>query len=97
MIQKKFKITPDYIELEIDPDNGYTMGVYIALGAPIYSFEPYTCAKPFSNFGSLDELESYYEKNGKVLVFMAKGTNKTKKKAEQLACEQAIQLCNNNQ
>tara|TARA_B110000858_G_scaffold192819_1_gene244181 strand:+ start:3919 stop:4923 length:1005 start_codon:yes stop_codon:yes gene_type:complete len=91
IIQKRFKITPDYIELENSEEEGYTMGVYIALGAPVYSFNKGK-AIDFSEFKTLDAIESYYETNGKGLVFMAKGTHKTKKKAEQIACELAINL-----
>jgi dsRNA-specific ribonuclease len=88
IIQKQFKITPDYLELNNDPDEGYTMGVYIAIGAPVYSFDKST-AVDFSRFGSLAKLNDYTEENN-ILVFMGKGTHKTKKKAEQIACENAI-------
>jgi dsRNA-specific ribonuclease len=91
IIQKRFKITPDYIELSNTDEEGYTMGVYIALGAPVYSFNK-NKAIHFNEFGSLDQIESYHETNGNVLVFMAKGTHKTKKKAEQIACEIGINL-----
>ena len=90
IIQKQFKITPDYIEINNDPEEGYTMGVYIALGAPVYSFDKNE-AELFERFGSLEEIESYSQTNN-VLVFMGKGTHKTKKKAEQIACENAIKL-----
>ena len=88
IIQKQFKITPDYLELESDLEEGYTMGVYIALGAPIYTFNKEE-AMDFSEFGSLDSIEEH-SKEHKTLVFMGKGTHKTKKKAEQIACENAI-------
>ena len=91
IIQKRFKITPDYIELNNTDEEGYTMGVYIALGAPVYSFNK-NKAIQYNEFGSLDQIESYHETNGNVLVFMAKGTHKTKKKAEQIACEIGINL-----
>jgi dsRNA-specific ribonuclease len=95
IIQKQFKITPDYLEIENDPDNGYTMGVYIALGNPIYTFKGKT-AKLFNEFGSLDAIDTYYKQNIEpLLIFMGKGTHKTKKKAEQIACENAISLCEN--
>ncbi|MGI9554489.1 MAG: ribonuclease III family protein [Vampirovibrionia bacterium] len=93
IIQKRFKITPDYIELDNNDETGYTMGVYIALGAPVYSFDK-NKAICYSNFTSLDDLEAYYLEKGNVLIFMAKGTHKTKKKAEQIACEKAITLLN---
>ena len=91
IIQKQFKITPDYVELENTEEEGYTMGVYIALGAPIYSFDTAKAMK-YDDFGSLDSIQTHYETNGSVLVFMGKGTHKTKKKAEQEACELAIKL-----
>jgi dsRNA-specific ribonuclease len=91
IIQKQFKITPDYVELENTEEEGYTMGVYIALGAPIYSFDTEKAMK-YDDFGSLDTIQTHYETNGPVLVFMGKGTHKTKKKAEQEACEIAIKL-----
>jgi ribonuclease-3 len=91
IIQKRFKITPDYIELANTEEEGYTMGVYISLGAPVYSFDK-AKAIDFSEFKTLETIETYHENNGNVLVFMAKGTHKTKKKAEQIACELAINL-----
>ena len=93
IIQKQFKITPDYLELSFDENNGYTMGVYISLGAPVYSFDK-DKALPFSKFNSLENIDEYFQKNGNILIFMDKGTHKTKKKAEQLACEKAIQKLN---
>ena len=91
IIQKRFKITPDYIELDNNDEEGYTMGVYIALGAPVYSFDK-NQSIPFRQFKTLDSIENYHQENGNILVFMAKGTHKTKKKAEQIACEKAINL-----
>tara|TARA_B110001469_G_scaffold127161_1_gene146980 strand:- start:60 stop:1055 length:996 start_codon:yes stop_codon:yes gene_type:complete len=88
IIQKQFKITPDYLEIHNDSNEGYTMGVYIAIGAPIYSFDK-TTAVDFINFGTFAKLNEYAE-HKKLLVFMGKGTHKTKKKAEQIACENAI-------
>ena len=35
-IQKEFKITPLYIELNHDVDLGYKMGVYICIGQPVH-------------------------------------------------------------
>jgi dsRNA-specific ribonuclease len=91
IIQKRFKLTPDYIELDNTDEEGYTMGVYIALGAPVYSFDKST-AISFTHFGSLDAIEEYLKENNQLLVFMDQGTHKTKKKAEQIACEKAIRL-----
>ena len=91
IIQKRFKITPDYLELANSEDDGYTMGVFIALGAPIYSFDRENAIN-FSNLGSLDAIENEFNEKEKLLVFMEQSTHKTKKKAEQIACEKAINL-----
>ena len=93
IIQKRFKITPEYIELDYTEDLGYTMGVYIALGAPIYTFNK-EHATHFSTLETLDKVEEYYNEKHSCLIFMEKGTHKTKKKAEQIACEKAINLLN---
>lgn len=91
IIQKQFKLTPDYIEIANTPDEGYTMGVYIAIGAPVYSFNP-SEALDFTQFETLNKLEEFASPERPVLVFMGRGTHKTKKKAEQIACENAINL-----
>ena len=91
IIQKRFKLTPDYIEIDNTDEEGYTMGVYISIGAPVYSFDK-SSAIPFTQFGDLDSIEKYINEKDKFLVFMGKGTHKTKKKAEQIACEKAIKL-----
>ena len=36
-IQKEFKVTPHYLQIINDPEDGYKMGVYLCLGQPIYS------------------------------------------------------------
>ena len=47
------------------------MGVYIALGAPIYSFEKDNAIE-FKKLGSLDEIETLYQEKKKILVFYGK-------------------------
>jgi dsRNA-specific ribonuclease len=92
IIQKRFKITPDYLEKSYTDDDGYTMGVYVALGAPIYEFnakDSIVLTDP-----TLDKVEILFQEREKVLIFMAEGTHKTKKKAEQIACEKAIRILN---
>ncbi len=90
IVQKQFKITPDYVELEID-DNGYTMGVYICLGSKIYNTDINNSVniKAFNNF---NEIHSEFQKQEKLLIFLTKKTHKIKKKAEQMACDEAINI-----
>jgi len=96
LIQKEFKITPDYIEIEHDVDNGYEMGVYICLGQEIYETSPDN-AIDFSKFGNFESIQNYLIEHEKVLIFLGKGLHKIKKKAEQIACEIALaQIISNN-
>ena len=88
-IQKEFKITPDYLEISHDAEEGYRMGVYVCLGQEIYETS-YENAIPFEKFRNFANIHEYIEKFEKVLVFLGEGTHKIKKKAEQVACEMAI-------
>ena len=92
-IQKEFKTTPDYLEIEHDPEIGYNMGVYICLNQQIHAVSP-NDATDFSNFGCFEKIQQEVEKEVKLLIFMGSGTHKIKKKAEQIACEEAIRKLN---
>jgi dsRNA-specific ribonuclease len=91
-IQKEFKVTPDYMEIaEQDPDTGYKMGVFLCLGQSIHSITP-NKAIPISSFNTYNDIHQYMSQNGKVFIFLGEGIHKIKKKAEQIACEDAIRL-----
>ena len=90
-IQKEFKITPDYLEIDRNNETGYLMGVYICLGQQIHNLS-HTDAIPFTKFGSFESIHEYIETNKTVLIFLDSGEHKIKKKAEQLACEMALQV-----
>jgi dsRNA-specific ribonuclease len=91
-IQKEFKVTPHYLEIEEhDAEWGYRMGVYLCLGQTIYNLRPCD-AHPYSFFGSFGNIQNYYGEHGTVFVFLGEGTHKIKKKAEQIACDEAIKL-----
>ena len=85
-IQKEFKTTPDYIELNHDNEIGYEMGVYLCIGQAIYEISKEN-AKNFSEFGNFTTIHNYLLENDKILIFLGKGIHKIKKKAEQIACE----------
>ena len=93
IIQKEFKTTPDYIEIENDPDEGYTMGVYLCLGVEIYNVKR-EMATHFSNFNSLKDVQNLFNSIGQVFILFGTGKHKIKKKAEQIACKEAYDLCN---
>ena len=89
-IQKEFKVTPHYLEIEHDIENGYKMGVYLCVGQHIYNMM-------HSNAVHIDELRTFAavnqyinENNGKIFLFLGQGQHKIKRKAEQLACNEAL-------
>ena len=95
-VQKTFKTTPDYLEINHDIDTGYHMGVFICLGQPIYQVN-HKDAVQFSEYGSFQVIIDEFEKEGKVFVFMGEGIHKIKKKAEQIACEIALSKINDKE
>jgi dsRNA-specific ribonuclease len=89
-IQKEFKVTPDYMEYAPhDAEEGYHMGVYLCLGQPIHSVTPSQAVK-ISDFGSFADVHQYMSEHGKCFIMLGCGTHKIKKKAEQIACEEAL-------
>ena len=95
-IQKEFKVTPHYLEIEHDIELGYKMGVYLCLGQPIFnvSHEDSIDISVFKTFNSIHE---YVDKNTKVLIYMGEGQHKIKRKAEQIACNEAITFISKNE
>ena len=85
IVQKEFKTTPDYVEIQHNLETGYEMGVYLCLGQTIHEANRHNAInlEQFANFAAIHE-------HGKVLVFLGKGLHKIKKKAEQFACEDVI-------
>lgn len=92
-IQKEFKVTPHYLEIEHDVELGYKMGVYICLGQPIHNVS-YKDAIQFSFFKNFKGVQDFILENTKVLIFMGEGQHKIKRKAEQIACNEALKLLN---
>ena len=94
-IQKNFKVTPDYIETEkYDTEKGYHMGVFLCLGQPLHNLNP-SNATNISKFKSYDDIHQYMSENRKIFVFLGDRMNKIKRKAEQIACENAISNISN--
>jgi dsRNA-specific ribonuclease len=99
-IQKEFKITPNYLVIDHDIENGYTMGVYLCLGQNVHNLTPEECITPsFLNESKENEkigfksIQKYLEKNdGKIFLLMGQGKHKIKRKSEQQACYNALQL-----
>ena len=90
-IQKEFKVTPDYLEIsEHDADIGYHMGVYLCLGQSVHTLN-HGDSIPISKFTSYHDIHQHMSEVGKLFLFMGEGKHKIKKKAEQTACDEAIQ------
>jgi len=90
IIQKEFKVTPHYMEIEEhNNEMGYYMGVFLCLGQPIHEAR-ISDALPFSHFADFSQIHEHMAHKGKVFLFLGEGKHKIKKKAEQIACEEAI-------
>jgi dsRNA-specific ribonuclease len=97
-IQKEFKVTPHYLLISQDPDEGYKMGVYLCLGQPIHSVNIQD-AIHINTFTGLQNgfkaVQDYVlQHDGKIFVFLGEGQHKIKRKAEQIACNEALQFLN---
>jgi dsRNA-specific ribonuclease len=97
IIQKEFKLTPEYVELHNinepynDNTRTYTMGLYICFGQNIHKAN-IDDAISLKDFKSFKEIHTMVEHTPKLLIFITIASHKIKKKAEQLACEYAIKL-----
>jgi len=92
IIQKEFKVTPYYMEItEHDPDMGYHMGVYLCLGQEIHLTRGQDPI-PATSFASFHDIHEHMSRHRKIFMFLGEGRHKIKKKAEQVACESAIQI-----
>ena len=88
MIQKEFKTTPEYYVLNIDEDQKYTMGVYLCLGNVNIHNVNIEEAVDFKKFETFQNIKT----QNCNLIFFSKASHKIKKKAEQVACQKAIEL-----
>jgi len=94
-IQKEFKVTPHYLEIEHDAEFGYKMGVYLCLGQPIHSVT-HDDSVHISYFKTFKSIHDYVAENNKIFLFMGEGQHKIKRKAEQIACNEAIKIIEEN-
>ena len=89
-LQKEFKTTPTYHEIEVNEDTGYTMGVYLCLND-----NNFKNAIDFSTIKKLSKIHDIIEKKKKCVVYFSKWSHKIKKKAEQEASKIALELLDN--
>ena len=88
MIQKEFKTTPNYVIMNFDDEQRYTMGVYLCLNDVNIHNTNIEDAIHYKDIGSFEKIQE----NNNSLIFFSKASHKIKKKAEQLACQRAIEL-----
>ena len=94
MIQKRFKITPDYVQLNDDKEC-YIMGVFICFNEYINNFN-IKSAKHINDFNSIEEVSQLVMDNETpLLIKLGDATHKIKKKSEQFASNEAINNINN--
>ena len=94
-IQKEFKTTPYYMEIsEYNQENGYNMGVYLCLGQTPIGLKHFESIN-INTFKSYADIHQHMSIQKKVFIFLGEGTHKIKKKAEQIACNSAIENINN--
>jgi dsRNA-specific ribonuclease len=88
-IQKEFKVTPHYLEIEHDIELGYKMGVYLCLGQAIHTLS-HNDSVDISFFKNFKSIQDFVNETKKVFIFMGEGQHKIKRKAEQIACNEAL-------
>ena len=85
IIQKYFKTTPTYFEIDYNDDTGYKMGVYLCLNS-----DNFNNAVPFNSFKTFEEIKQ--KKN--CVIYFSEWSHKIKKKAEQEASKIALEEIN---
>ena len=86
-IQKEFKVTPHYMEMEYNNEEGFKMGVYLCININIHQLNYKNALTKVSN------IQEYLKNNNnKIFLFLGEGSHKIKRKAEQIACFQALEL-----
>lgn len=95
IVQRKFQTIPSYVQLNRDYQNGYTMGVYLCLNQKIYETQIENAEK-YEFIQSFDTILERSSQGEKLLVYFAEGSHTNKRKAEQIACEEALKLINNS-
>lgn len=100
LIQKEFKTVPLYLEWpQQTPIDGtvttFHMGVYLCLGFPTHVAETsWQQARHIESFVSWKQVHDYTaQQGGRSLVLLGQGSNKIKKRAEQTACQVALEKC----
>jgi len=90
-IQKEFKITPCYLQLNYDVNKGYTMGVYLCIGFSIHNINV-ELADRYKHLKNYKEIYNFVKNNDYIFLLMGEYTHKIKRKAEQMASKSALKF-----
>jgi len=95
-IQKEFKVTPLYLELGYDSNTGFHICVFLNVNYHIQD-DDIVGSELKCSYNTLDEFTSYDEihetiaQQNNILLFLGNGNHKIKRKAQQIACKNAIE------
>lgn len=91
LIQKEFKCVPQYLETPLlDNSGAFRMGVYLCIGQSIHHLKTEE-AVPFQQYGNFENIHQEMSLKHRVFILLGQGQHKIKKKAEQMACSNALQ------
>jgi dsRNA-specific ribonuclease len=95
-IQKEFKVTPLYLEMGYDTTTGFQIHVFLNVNFPIHEEDviSQTLTTPYNtidDFTSYEEIHEKIAEENKILIFLGCGNHKIKRKAQQIACKNAIE------
>ena len=71
-IQKEFKVTPHYLEIEHDIENGFRMGVYLCVGQHVYNCT-HNNSIHINHLKTFQAVQDYIETHGKIFLFLGEG------------------------
>ena len=91
-IQKIFKTTPNYLEIDYSIEEGYTMGVFLCFGEKPLHEHNISDAFKVKNKDDLQKTISLYENSKNGFIYFSEYKHKIKKKAEQFACKNALEI-----
>tara|TARA_A100001011_G_scaffold30400_1_gene29409 strand:- start:708 stop:1745 length:1038 start_codon:yes stop_codon:yes gene_type:complete len=101
VLQKAFKVTPIYMEIsEWDEDEGYHMGVFLCIGQHHHGLT-YNDAIQINQLTNVskkvtENIEHYLNNvEDKIWLFLGNSKHKIKKKAEQAACKNGLDIIEN--
>ena len=92
-IQKEFKTTPDYYEIERDLEEGYKWEFILCLGQHFYEAKPNE-AISFAELKSFEKVHEILENDKKILVWLGSGKHKIKRRQSNWLVMRHYLYCN---